>query len=126
MRRVAMISVLAALLLPATILAQTALAQAPTQPQTQAPAPAQPAAPAANDRCKDAVTAKARSAAQLSDASRERIARQNAIDNWRRRVRDTYGWRYRFWSRAQDRQVTCGGGASSKHCTAVARPCRLL
>jgi hypothetical protein len=117
MRNTAIVAALAAGLLSASALAQ----QAPSP----APAPAAPPAQASKN-CKDIVTAKARSAAQLSDASRERIARQNAIDNWRRRVRDTYGWRYRFWSRAQDRQVNCGGGASAKHCTATARPCRLL
>jgi hypothetical protein len=75
--------------------------------------------------CKDAISAKARSAAQLSDASRERRARENAIANWKRRVRDTYGWSYGFWSRAEERDITCGGGASAKHCTASAKPCRL-
>lgn len=84
----------------------------------------QPAVGAAD--CKDPVTAKARSAAQLSDASRERRARENAIDNWRRRARDTYGWRYRFWSKAQEKNIECGGGASAKHCTVSAKPCRVL
>jgi hypothetical protein len=76
--------------------------------------------------CKDAVTAKAQSKAQLSDASRERRARDNAIANWSRRARDTYGWAYRFWLRAEEKQVNCGGGTSSKHCTVSAKPCRLL
>src|SRR5688572_25565270 len=75
--------------------------------------------------CKDIVTAKARSAAQLSDASRERRARDSAIANWSRRARDTYGWRYSFWRRADEQQVNCGGGASAKHCTVSAKPCRL-
>jgi len=75
--------------------------------------------------CKDVISAKARSAAQLSDASRERRARENAIANWKRRVRDTHGWRYSLWSRAEERDIRCGGGASAKHCTASARPCRL-
>jgi hypothetical protein len=82
--------------------------------------------PAHAKTCKDVVTAKARSAAQVSDASRLRRARENAIANWRARARDTYGWAYRFWSRAEERDVQCGGGASAKHCTARARPCRLL
>jgi len=85
------------------------------------------AAPAAAKTCKDtAVSAKARSAVQLSDATRERRARDNAIANWSARARDTHGWSYRFWSRAEDKQVNCGGGASAKHCTVSARPCRLL
>src|SRR5262245_59153820 len=75
--------------------------------------------------CKDPVSAKARSAAQLSDASREQRARDNAIGNWKRRVRDTYGWSYSFWSKSEDRDVKCGGGDSAKHCTVTARPCRL-
>jgi len=75
--------------------------------------------------CKDAISAKARSAAQLSDASRERRARENAIANWKRRVRDTYGWSYSFWSKAAESEVKCGGGASGKQCTVTARPCRL-
>jgi len=84
------------------------------------------AAPAQSKICKDTISAKARSAAQLSDASRLRRARENAIANWKRRVRDTHGWTYSFWSRADARDVKCGGGASAKHCTASARPCRLL
>jgi hypothetical protein len=84
------------------------------------------AAPAAAKTCKDAaVSAKARSAAQLSDASRERRARENAIGNWKSRVRDTYGWTYSFWSKAEERDVKCGGGASAKHCTVSAKPCRV-
>ena len=82
--------------------------------------------PAHAKTCKDAVSAKARSAAQVSDASRERRARENAIANWSNRARDTHGWAYRFWRRSADRKVECGGGASAKHCTATAKPCRLL
>jgi hypothetical protein len=85
-----------------------------------------PAGPAQAKTCKDVVTAKAQSRAQLSDASRERRAQDNAIANWSRRARDTYGWAYRYWSRADEKQVTCGGGASSKHCTVSAKPCRLV
>src|SRR6185503_4054696 len=71
--------------------------------------------------CKDPVMAKAQSRAQLSDASRERRARDNAIGNWSARARDTYGWAYRFWLRAEEKQVNCGGGASAKHCTVTAK-----
>ena len=84
------------------------------------------AAPAQGETCKDVITAKARSAAQLSDASRERRARENAIANWKRRVRDTHGLRYSFWYKAQEREIRCGGGASAKHCTVSAKPCRVL
>ncbi len=83
-------------------------------------------APAEAKTCKDAVTAKGRSAAQLSDASRERRAKDSAIANWSRRARDTYGWRYSFWRRADEKDVKCGGGASAKHCTVTAKPCKLL
>ena len=83
-------------------------------------------APAEAKTCKDVVTAKGRSAAQLSDASRERRARDSAIANWSRRARDTYGWRYSFWRRADEKDVKCGGGASAKHCTVTAKPCKLL
>ena len=75
--------------------------------------------------CKDAVSAKARSAAQLSDASREARARDNAIANWSARARDTYGYAYKFWWRAEEKKVECGGGASAKHCTVSAKPCRV-
>jgi len=76
--------------------------------------------------CKDApVTAKARSAAQVSDASREKRARNNAIDNWSNRARDTYGYVYSFWWRAEEKKVECGGGESAKHCTVSAKPCRV-
>lgn len=90
--------------------------------QTAAPAPT--ASP--NPKCKGVVTAKARSAAQLSDASRERRAKESAIANWSRRARDTYGWRYSFWRGAEEKDIKCGGGASAKHCTVSAKPCRLL
>jgi hypothetical protein len=86
---------------------------------------AAPSSPAGAKTCKDAVSAKARSAAQLSDASRLKRARANAIGNWKRRVRDTHGWTYSFWSKAEAQDITCGGGASAKHCTATARPCRV-
>jgi hypothetical protein len=82
-------------------------------------------APADARTCRDPISAKARSAAQLSDASRERRAKENAIGNWKARVRDTYGWTYSFWSKSEDRDVKCGGGASAKHCTVTAKPCRL-
>lgn len=82
--------------------------------------------PAYAKTCKDTVTAKARSAAQVSDASRLRRARDNAISNWSARARDTYGWSYRFWRRSDERNVECGGGEGAKHCTASAKPCRLL
>jgi hypothetical protein len=75
--------------------------------------------------CKDAVSAKAHSAAQVSDATRLKRAHANAIGNWKRRVRDTYGWSYSFWSKAMESDVKCGGGASAKHCAATAKPCRL-
>jgi Tfp pilus assembly protein PilE len=84
------------------------------------------AAPAHAKTCKDVISAKARSAAQLSDASRERRARESAVANWSRRARDTYGLSYQFWRRAEEKQVNCGGGASAKHCTVSAKPCRLL
>jgi hypothetical protein len=83
-------------------------------------------APAYAKTCKDVVTAKARSTAQLSDASRERRAQEKAIANWSKRARDTYGWSYRFWQRAEEKQVNCGGSASAKHCTVSAKPCSLL
>lgn len=85
-----------------------------------------PAAPAVARECKDVVTAKARSAAQVSDATRERRARQGAIDNWKKRARDTYGWRFSFWRSADEKNVVCGGGGSAKHCTATAKPCKLI
>lgn len=75
--------------------------------------------------CMDAVSAKARSAAQLSDTSREKRARDKAIANWSARARDTYGYVYSFWWRAENRKVECGGGASAKHCTISAMPCRV-
>lgn len=83
-------------------------------------------APAAAKTCKEApVTAKARSAAQVSDASREKRARGSAIDNWANRARDTHGYLWSFWWRAEDKKVECGGGESAKHCTVSARPCRV-
>ena len=83
-------------------------------------------APVEAKTCKDVITAKARSAAQLSDASRERRAKESAIANWSRRARDTYGISYQFWRRAEEQQVNCAGGASAKHCTVSAKPCSLL
>lgn len=84
------------------------------------------APPAHAKTCRDMVTAKARSAAQVSDDSRQRRARDRAISNWSARARDTYGWAYRFWRRSTERKVECGGSENAKHCTASAKPCRLL
>jgi hypothetical protein len=44
----------------------------------------------------------ARSTAQLSDASREKRAKDKAIANWSKRARDTYGWRYKFCSKSEE------------------------
>lgn len=89
-------------------------------------AAAQTATPAPNPKCKDAVTAQARSAAQLSDASREKRAQEKAISNWGKRARDTYGWQYRFWTKAEDKQVNCRGTTKSRTCVVSAKPCRVL
>jgi hypothetical protein len=82
--------------------------------------------PAEAKTCKDAVTAKSRSTAKTSDAGREQRARDRAIVNWSKQARAAYGWSYRFWARAEDKQVDCGGGGKSKHCTVSAKPCSLL
>jgi Tfp pilus assembly protein PilV len=74
-------------------------------------------APAHAKTCKDPVTAQARSSAQLSDANREKRAREKAIANWSSRARDTYGWQYRFWTKSEEQKVECGGTAKSKPCT---------
>jgi Tfp pilus assembly protein PilV len=84
------------------------------------------AAPAHAKTCKDAVTAQARSSAQLSDANREKRAREKAISNWGKRARDTYGWQYRFWTKSEEQKVECGGTAKSKHCSVSAKPCTLF
>lgn len=76
--------------------------------------------------CKDEVTAKSRSAAQYSDAERQSRARSGAMANWRDRARSTYGIAYRFWSRAEDKSITCTSTKSAGTCVAKARPCRLL
>ena len=83
-------------------------------------------APAHAKTCKDAITAQARSAAQLSDESREKRARDKAISNWGKRVRDTYGWQYRFWAKSEEQKVECGGTTKSKHCSVSAKPCTLF
>ena len=36
-----------------------------------------------------------------------------------------YGYLYSFWRRAEEKKVECGGGASAKHCTVSAKPCRV-
>jgi hypothetical protein len=82
-------------------------------------------APAHAKTCKDAVTAEARSSAQLSDANREKRAREKAIANWSSRARDTYGWQYRFWTKSDEQKVECGGTAKSKKCAVSAKPCSL-
>ena len=64
-------------------------------------------APAHAKVCKDEVTAKSRSAGQYSDADRQSRARGGAMANWRDRARSTYGIAYRFWSRADDKSITC-------------------
>ena len=82
--------------------------------------------PALAKTCKDAVTAQARSAAQVSDESREKRAREKAIANWGKRARDTYGWQYRFWSKSEEQKVECRGTAKAKHCSVSAKPCSLF
>ncbi len=84
------------------------------------------AAPAQAKTCKDAITAKSRSTAQTSDAGREQRARDRAILKWSKVARETYGWAYRFWARADDKQVECGGTTKARQCTVSARPCRVL
>lgn len=74
--------------------------------------------------CKDAVTTKATSRAELSD--KEARARTAVLAQWRTRARANYGIAYRFWSRAADRNLTCTQTEKSATCIAVGRPCRLL
>ena len=76
--------------------------------------------------CKDAVTAQARSSAQVSDESREKRARDKAIANWGKRARDTYGWQYRFWTKSEEQKIECGGTTKSKRCSVSAKPCTLF
>ena len=76
--------------------------------------------------CKDVITMKSRSTAQTTDAGREQRARDRAILKWSNLARETYGWAYRFWTRADDKQVECSGTAKSKLCTVSAKPCRVL
>jgi hypothetical protein len=82
-------------------------------------------APAHAKTCKEAIAAQARSTAQLSDASREKRAKNKAIANWSQRARDTYGWMYRFWSKSEEQTVDCHGTAKFKRCSVSAKPCRL-
>jgi hypothetical protein len=82
-------------------------------------------APAHAKTCKEAIAAQARSTAQLSDASREKRAKDKAIANWSKRARDTYGWMYRFWSKSEEQRVDCGGTAKFKRCSVSAKPCTL-
>jgi hypothetical protein len=76
--------------------------------------------------CKDIVTANARSSAQVSDTTREKRAHDKAISNWGKRAADTYGWSYRFWYRAEEKTVECGGTEKSKSCKVAAKPCSLF
>src|SRR5262245_8733757 len=80
-------------------------------------------APAQAKTCKEAVAAQARSTAQLSDTSRESRAKDKAIANWSKRVRDTYGWMYRFWSKSEEQKIDCGGTAQFKRWSVSAKPC---
>jgi hypothetical protein len=79
-------------------------------------------APAHAKTCKEAIVAQARSTAQLSHASRQKRAKDKAIANWSKRARDAYGWMYRFWSKAQEQRVDCGGTAKFKRCSVSAKP----
>jgi len=84
------------------------------------------AAPAQAKTCKDeAMTAKSRSTIKQSDAAREKRAQDNAIAKWSKEVRAAHGWTYRFWQRAEDKKVECGGTAKSKTCSVTAKPCRI-
>ena len=84
------------------------------------------AVPAEAKTCKDVITTKSRSTAQTTDAGREQRARDRAILKWSNLARETHGWAYRFWTRADDKQVECSGTAKSKLCTVSAKPCRVL
>ena len=82
--------------------------------------------PASAKVCKEEISAKSRSAGQYSDARRQERAHGNAIANWRDRARSTYGIAYRFWSRAEDKNVDCHTTKAYAQCVAKARPCRLF
>jgi hypothetical protein len=76
--------------------------------------------------CKDALSATGTTRVQLSEASREARARDNAIKNWTKLAADTHGYTYKFWWRADNKKVECAGGtAKTKRCTATAKPCRV-
>jgi hypothetical protein len=76
--------------------------------------------------CKDPVEAKSRSAIKASDEAREKRAQNNAIAKWSKLAQSTYGWSYRFWTRAEEKKVECKGTPKSKTCTVSAKPCTLF
>jgi hypothetical protein len=83
-------------------------------------------APAAAKTCKEPVIVQFRTAVQTSPEAREKRARASVVDKWRDKARAQYGIAYRFWSRSNDRAVTCSQAPKSTSCQATATPCRLI
>jgi hypothetical protein len=76
------------------------------------------AAPASAKTCKDPLSTKSSSRIAGDDEKRDARAKDNSI-----KAQATHGIAYRFWFRAEDKQVDCGRGKSSSHCTVTAKPC---
>ena len=84
------------------------------------------ATPAAAKTCREPVAVQFRTTVQASSESREKRARSGVVDKWRDRARADYGIAYRFWSRANDRNIECSATPKATTCKAVAAPCRLI
>lgn len=81
------------------------------------------AAPASAKTCKDPLSAKSSSRIAGEDEKRDARARDNAIKKWVKEAQAAHGIAYRFWFRAEDKQVDCGRGKNTSHCTVTAKPC---
>ncbi len=77
--------------------------------------------------CKaDVVSARSTSRIAGDAAKRDARAKDNAIKRWSKDVQAVHGVAYKFWFRADEPKVECGHSEKSSHCTASAKPCRLL
>ncbi len=78
--------------------------------------------PASAKTCKDPLSAKSSSRIAGDDEKRDARAKDNAIKKWVKDAQSTHGIAYRFWFRAEDKQVDCGRGKNTSHCTVTAKP----
>ena len=82
--------------------------------------------PAAAKTCKAKVSAIGLSTGKAEVRIREARARKAALGVWRSKAQKANGMAYRFWSRADEKEIACQSAKGRSRCLISARPCRLL